>query len=140
MVFILDEGAVFQVPIQEIWSYFGALEKHQHPSMKNMRAELAGEGVLFLSWENDMTDSSGNNKAKLTMYPPSGFVIEFLEGPFAGTKEFEYYIPRGNQTGITAVGEWMSPNLNDSQLKKAATDFLNTVFREDEENFSRMKR
>ena len=140
MVFILDEGGVFQVPLDQIWAFFGDMAKHAHPTMKNMHVEPAGENALNMSWEGTVNNSITSNKAKLTMFPPSGFAMEFTEGPFTGTKEFEYYIPKGNQTGITSVGVWMSPILNDDQLKKEAMNFLDTVFREDEANFARMKK
>ena len=48
------------------------------------------------------------SKVKGTMYYPVGFVLEYIEGHFARSKSFTYYIPTqvGNKTSVTVVGDF----------------------------------
>jgi len=71
-------------------------------------------------------------KLRVTRFYPFGVAIELLEGPLAGSKFFNYYIPNGNKTGVTVVGEFKSPIMTDeSQLRQAVLSFLEQAFNED---------
>ena len=56
----------------------------------------------------------------------------------AGSKSFSYYTPKGNETGITVVGEWKSKMMTDDQIRQAVMDFLQTVFNEDQANLAKL--
>ena len=49
MVFIIDEGSVFKGPIDKVWKLAASEGQHAHPSLKNVKAEPAGENSMFLS-------------------------------------------------------------------------------------------
>jgi hypothetical protein len=50
----------------------------------------------------------------------------------SGSKFFNYYIPNGNKTGVTVVGDFKSPMIYDeNQLKQAVMSFLEQAFNED---------
>jgi hypothetical protein len=102
MVFILDEGSVFELPFDKLWEYLPS-EKHSHPVSKLISRELSGN-VLTITAEREINGKTVRTKLRMTVYPPLGVVQEYLEGPAAGSKAFLYYYPVGNKTGITVVG------------------------------------
>ena len=86
MVFLLDEGSVFDAPIDKIWTYLRS-DGHQHPSMKILNREMVGNTVIITS-ERNMMGKTVRVKIKNTLYPPFGIVQEHLEGPTASSKAF----------------------------------------------------
>jgi hypothetical protein len=140
MVFILDQGSVFDAPLEKIWKLMFSHSEHKHPSMKNFKVEPTADPSSFIgTWESELKGTAIPFKAKFTYFPPVGFTMEHLEGPFAGSKEFEYYTPMGDKTGITCVGEYKAVGMSDDQLRAATAFFYDKVFREDQDNLARMK-
>ena len=138
MVFILDEGSVFNGPLDKVWKLNASEGQHNHPSLRNMSSEMDGERVV-LKYESKMKDGTyAKEKVRLTFYPPVGTATEVLEGPRAGSKSFQFYIPKGSKTGITVVGDFKSPTLSDSDLKFFVMQFLDTVFNEDQKNLAKV--
>jgi hypothetical protein len=141
MVFVLDEGGIFEAPLEKIWELNRSTIFHKHPSMKGMRAErTADPSTIFLTWESEAEGTTFKNKAKLIFLPPIGFTMDFVEGPLAGSRDFEYYTPMGGKTGITCVGDWKwAPGgLSDDQLRALVIEFYDEAFREDKENLAKM--
>ena len=62
---------------------------------------------------------------------------EYLDGPFAGSKVFQYYIPKGDKTEVVMVGNLVSPSLPDDKVKVLYEDYVQVVF--DEDNVSMSK-
>ncbi len=131
MVFIKDEGGYFKGPIDKVWKL---VQLHStdltniHLAVKNPTTETLSETSGITTWD----DEKGRRiKAKSEVYAPIGLAIEFLEGPFAGSRFFNYYTPRGDTTGITVVGEFESPSMSDEELKEAVAAFLEQGFNED---------
>ena len=56
----------------------------------------------------------------------------------AGSRSFQFYTPKGNETGVTVVGEFVAKGVPEVALKGAVLAFLGTVFDEDQKNLSRM--
>jgi hypothetical protein len=140
MVFVIDEGSVFDAPLERIWRLNRSPFEHRHQSMKNFRVERTADPSTFLAtWEIEAKGSTFDVKAKFVYFPPLGFAMDYLEGPLAGSKEFQYYTPMGDKTGITCVGEFRAPGFSDEQLKVAVMDSYEKVFREDQDNLARMK-
>jgi hypothetical protein len=138
MVFIVDEGSVFKGPLDKVWKLNASEGQHNHPSLKNSKAEPAGENAMILSYDVDMGGKTARVRSKLTMVPPLGTLAETLEGPMAGSKSFQFYTPRGNETGVTVVGQWKSSVMSDDQIRTAVMGFLQTVFDEDQANLSKV--
>jgi hypothetical protein len=68
-----------------------------------------------------------------------GVAIELLEGPMTGSKFFNYYIPNKNKTGVTVVGDFKSPIINDeAQLRQIVLSFLEQAFKEDSTYLKKM--
>ncbi|MCH8022168.1 MAG: hypothetical protein IH932_00265 [Thaumarchaeota archaeon] len=131
MVFIKDEGGYFKAPLDKVWKL---VQLHSteltkiHKGVKNPITETLSETSEITTWDDE---NGGKIKARLEVFAPIGLAIEFLEGPFAGSKFFNYYTPRGDTTGITVVGEFKSPSMSDEELKEAVTAFLEQGFNED---------
>ena len=138
MVFIVDEGSRFKAPLDKVWKLNQSEGQHSHPSLRNMSGEMEGEHMI-LSYETKMPDGSWvKQKARSTAFPPLGVVYETIEGPMAGSKSFQFYTPKGKETGVTVVGEFVSKGANDSDVKKGVMAFLSAVFDEDQKNLSKM--
>ena len=138
MVFIVDEGSVFKGPLDKIWKLNSTEGQHSHPSLKNSETEPAGENALIMTYDVDMDGRTTRVRNKLTMVPPLGELFEVLDGPMAGSKSFQFYTPKGSETGVTVVGEWKSTVMSDDQIKQAVMGFLQTVFDEDQSNLAKI--
>jgi hypothetical protein len=138
MVFIFDEGSQFKAPLDKVWKLNQSEGEHSHPSLRNQKGEQQGEHFI-LSYETQMPDGSwASHKTRTTAYPPLGIAFETLEGPMAGSRSFQFYTPKGNETAVTVVGEFVSKGVPDPDLKNAVMAFLGTVFDEDQKNLALM--
>jgi len=138
MVFLSDGGSEFDASLDKVWKLNMTEGSHSHPSLRNARSEMDGEHPI-LHYETQMPDGSwAKNKVRLTLFPPVGVAFETLEGPMAGSKSFQYYTPKGSKTGVTVVGQWVSPGVSEQVLKGAVLSFLETVFKEDQANLARL--
>ena len=139
MVFILDEGSTFNGPLDKVWKLNATEGQHPHLSLRNYSVQPITPTDMWVTWESTVAGKNEKHKAKFTLLPPLGYSFDYTEGPFTGSKTFQYYIPKGGKTGVTVVGDWKSPTLSDDQLKKEAWKFLETVFNEDQKNLANLK-
>ena len=137
MVYLLDEGSVFDMSIDKIWKYLQS-EEHRHPSIKMVNREVIGNTVVITS-ERNIMGKVALTKIKNTLYPPFGLVQEHLEGPLAGSKAFQYYTPKGDKTGITVVGDFVIKGLDDKATREAVLAQAQITFDEDNANLKKMK-
>ena len=79
-----------------------------------------------------------SHKLRMTMFAPVGFLLEYVDGPLTGTKLMQYYVPKGDKTGVTIVGEAKSAFLKDEQLKAAVMAGLEAAWKEDRENLKKL--
>ena len=139
MVYILDEGSEFDAPLERIWKYMESDEEHEHKSVKVISFEMQGENTVVLENEVSLPNMPPvRNKIKMTMFPPFGMVQEYLEGPMAGSKSFQYYIPKGNKTGTTVVGDFVAKGMDDDSVKQVTMQVLDLVFNEDNANLRKL--
>ncbi len=133
MVHLIDEGSHFDAPIDQVWKYLQSDEDHRpaHKGRRNFQRTALNESSFINSWEQDNRGTWVKIVNKVTPLPPVGIAVEFLEGPMAGSKFFNYYTPRGNRTGVTVVGEFTSAQIPASQLEPAVRGVLQEVFEED---------
>jgi hypothetical protein len=131
MVFILDEGSLFELSFDKLWDYLPS-EKHAHPVAKLISREISGN-VLTIASDRDINGKIVRTKLRMTIFPPLGVVQEYLEGPAAGSKAFLYYYPVGNKTGITVVGDFtISGTSDDESTRRAVAQMMERSFTEDE--------
>jgi hypothetical protein len=139
LVYILDEGSVFDAPIDRIWTYVQSDTEHDHKAIKPVSMEMQGDNVAMLTIDVTMSNMpTTRHKIKSTYYAPFGFVQEYIEGPMTGTKSFQYYIPKGNKTGVTVVGNFVVAGMDDDMTRRIATGFLELAFNEDNENLKKL--
>jgi hypothetical protein len=133
MVFIADWGSVFDAPVDVVWRYLQSDTDHavSHQGRRNVERKPINENTVMLSWRQETDGKWIRVTNRLTFHPPVGFFVEPLEGPMAGSKFFNYYIPKGKQTEVVVVGEWKSPTIPADQLEKAVMANLEKVFQED---------
>ncbi len=142
MVYIVDEGSVYDAPLDRVWKLGEAHAtniKEIHPSFLNYRSEKVGENAQLNTWETEVEGRRIKTRSRFTAYPPLGTAIEMLEGPMAGSKFFNYYVPKGVRTQVNVVGEFMSPMMSDDQLRPAVLSFLDQAFKEDSTYLKRMR-
>jgi hypothetical protein len=135
MVFVKDEGSLFDAPLGKIWEYLQSEDDHgpSHKGRRNFERKPAGENAVILSWEQDIDGKWIRMSNRLTFHAPIGFFVEPLEGPMAGSKFFNFYIPRGNQTEVVVVGDWASKMIPPAQLEQAVWANLEKIYHEDSE-------
>ena len=138
MVYILDEGSVFDVPLESLWEYLPS-DAHKHPSMNLISREVQGNVVTVTS-ERNVDGKMVRSKLKITLYPPLGLVQEYIEGPGAGSRAFTHYAPKGGKTVITVVGDFKIAGMSDEEgTKKAVMQMLELSFNEDADTLKKMK-
>ncbi len=135
MVHIVDEGSVYEAPIDKVWKLGQAHQtdiRKIHPGFLNYRSEPVSENVQLQTWETEAQGRRMKTKAKYTVFPPVGQAIEILEGPLAGSKFFNFYTPKGpNRTAVTVVGDFKSSMLPEDQVRPSVLQFLEQAFNED---------
>ena len=132
MVFLRDEGGVFEATLEEIWKFLGSgaphSDAHHH---REVRREILSENSGTYSWVQEFGGLSVRFTMRWVAFVPVGLAYEVLEGPFAGSKFFLYYTPNGVRTGVTVVGEFMSTSIPPAQLEAAVDRFFSDEFEQD---------
>lgn len=133
MVFVADWGSRFDAPVDVIWKYLQSDDDHgpSHKGRRNFDRKAVNENTIVLSWEQDMEGSWVRLSNRLTFHPPVGFFVEAMEGPMAGSRFFNYYVPHGDKTEVVVVGDWDSKTIPAAQLEKAVVANLEKIFHED---------
>jgi hypothetical protein len=142
MVRIVDDGSHFDAPIEKVWKLVEAHGEHFeeiHPDVRNPKMSPAGPNQGVVEWVHEEGGMKMPMKIRITTVAPTGQVIEFLEGPLAGSTVFNYYTAKGQKTGVTAIGDFKSAVLPGPQLEAAAHQFLDSGFDADSAYLRRMK-
>jgi hypothetical protein len=112
MVFIEDREGIFDAPIDKVWKLAKAHSAEGskiHPSAKNIETTMLDENTFINSWYENIHEQTVKIKMKGTIFYPLGIAFEIIEGPFAGSTYFIYYVPRSdNKTGVVLAGEFSS--------------------------------
>ena len=140
MVFLRDEGSVFDAPLELVWQFVGSGDRHSeaHGHSKTHRKPLPGNSGEY-SWEQPFLGAAPRFTMRWTSFYPTGLAYEVLEGPFAGSTFFLYYTPRGDRTGVTVVGEFVSPTLPTAEIAAAVDRFFATEFAQDHSAVQRLQ-
>jgi hypothetical protein len=142
LVYVEDKGSKFKAPLSKVWQLVHAHNTEGvkiHPDHKNMLGQAVSENSLLLSWDMEVNGRPLRIHVKLTYYPMTGYVMEFLEGSFAKSAVFTYYIPRGDETEVVVIGDWKSPSIPESGLKEVVLDYLEHEFNQDAAYLKTMK-
>lgn len=132
MVFVRDEGSVYDAPLDVVWEFFGSGQPHSDAHRhRSVRREKISASSGSYSWEQDFRGESAHFTMRWTSFAPVGLGYEVLEGPFAGSKFFLFYTPQGARTGLTVVGEFTSPTIPAARVAEAVDEFFSTEFEQD---------
>ena len=132
----MDEGSTFDSPIDKIWKYLQS-DQHRHPSVKVLNREVNGNTVVLTS-ERNIMGKPAQVKVKNTLYPPFGMVQEHIEGPLKGSRAFQFYIPKGEKTAVTVVGDYVVQGMDEQSIRQIVLQQAQTVFDEDNSNMKNM--
>jgi hypothetical protein len=132
MVFLRDEGSVFEAPIDAVWRFVSSRDHHSeaHGHRRSERRPI-GENVGEYSWEQDFDGRPERFTMRWTAFVPLGVAYEVLEGPFTGSKFFLYYESRGARTAVSIAGEFVSPTLPEADIPSAVDRFFAREFEQD---------
>ncbi|MCI4336135.1 MAG: hypothetical protein L3K17_02930 [Thermoplasmata archaeon] len=133
MVFIQDEGGVFDAPLKVVWEFLNSADAHTAAHRhREVRRDRASEDSGTYSWDQDFLGSPTRFTMRwYTPLAPFGISYDVLEGPLRGSKFFVYYTPLGDRTAVGIVGEFVSPTLRDDQIAPAVERFFALEFQQD---------
>ncbi|MFY9716911.1 MAG: hypothetical protein WAK40_03120 [Thermoplasmata archaeon] len=132
MVFVRDEGSVIDAPLDVVWEFVGSgdahSEAHRHRAWRRERGE--GNSGTY-SWEQEFAGGVARFTMHWVSYHPLGVAYDVLEGPFTGSRFFLYYTPLGARTGVSVVGEFLSPSIPAVRLESEVLRFFAVEFNQD---------
>jgi hypothetical protein len=133
MVFIKDEGSVFDAPIDVVWAYQDSGKDHDavHKTTRNGTFEKVSAITFIYAAERNFRGKWAPDRFRITVIPPVSMIMEWLEGPLAGSKFMYVYTPKGNKTGIDVYGEFTSKTLPPDEVEAAAREWLASEFEAD---------
>ena len=132
MVFVRDEGSVYNAPLEEVWRFLSSPERHTaaHQHRNVSRTSLPGNAGEY-SWEQDFEGKPERFTMRWVAFSPFGIAYEVLEGPFVGSKFFAYYRSRGPKTRVTIVGDFVSPSIPEPRIETSILGFFAKEFEQD---------
>lgn len=132
MVFVRDEGSVYNAPLEEVWRFLSSSSDHSeaHRHRNVSRKPLPGNSGEY-SWEQEFEGKPERFTMRWTAFPVFAIAYEVLEGPFVGSKFFAYYRPRGRKTRVTMVGDFVSPSIPAARLETSVLGFFAREFEQD---------
>jgi Polyketide cyclase / dehydrase and lipid transport len=134
VVRVRDEESRFDASLASVWQLVRAHRREMpsiHPTVRNVRVEQLAEGIGLASWEMEFLGTPVTMRTRVVQFPPLGKLIEYLQGPLAGSKELTYYTPEGERTRVSVVGEYRSPTLPEDDLADAVARWHAVEFDED---------
>lgn len=142
MVFVRDEGSVFDAPLAVVWDFFGSGQEHSDAHRhRDVERQRVGDHSGQYAWSQDFVGKPERFVMRWTSFPPVGFGYEVLEGPFSGSRFFLCHEPKGSKTAVTVAGEFTSPTNPEDRLAAAVDAFFTTEFEQDPAAISeRMRR
>lgn len=132
MVFLRDEGSVFEAPLDEVWAFVGSGDHHSgaHEHRRTRRISQSPR-VGEYSWEQSFDGAPTRFTMRWTSFHPLGIAYEVLEGPFEGSRFFLWYEARASRTAVSVVGEFVSPTLAAGEIDAAVRRFFDREFEQD---------
>lgn len=133
MVYVKDEGSVFDAPIDFVWKYIFGGEDHDssHKTTRKPTFEKYSDITLLYASERLLRGKWMPDKLRISMFPPVSVVTEWLEGALEGSKLVYVYSPEGDQTRIDVYGEFTSKTIPAAEVEAAAREFLDREFADD---------
>jgi hypothetical protein len=133
MVYLRDEGSLFDAPIDFVWKYVlgGAAHDAAHTTTRKPKFEKVSEITFIYASERHLRGKWAPDRMRISMFPPVSVVTEWLEGALAGSRFVYVYSPAGDKTRIDVYGEFTSKTLPASDVEAAAREFLDSEYAAD---------
>jgi hypothetical protein len=133
MVYLKDEGSVFEAPIDFVWEYIYGGQGHDsvHKTTRNSKFGKVSDITILYGSERLPRGKWAPDQLRISMFPPISVVTEWLEGVLAGSKLVYLYSPQGDKTRIDVYGEFTSKSLPPEEVEAAAREFLESEFAAD---------
>jgi len=133
MVFVKDEGSVFDAPIEFVWKYLTGAEEHDsaHKTTRNSKFAKYSDITFLYGSERLLGGKWAADQLRISIFPPVSVVTEWIEGVLEGSKLVYVYSPEGERTRIDVYGEFTSTSLVAKDVEAAAREFLDTEFAAD---------
>lgn len=138
MVFVRDEGDEFDVPLDAVWAFVSSGDHHSaaHHHRANSRERLSDRSGEY-RWEQEFDGRPTRFAMRWVSYHPVGIAYDVTEGPFAGSRFFLHYTPRGARTAVGILGEFVSPTIPKDEIAAAVDRFFAREFEQDREAMRR---
>jgi hypothetical protein len=142
MVRIIDEGSIFDAPIETVWKFiFGGGDHDKvHTTTRNGKFQNVSDCTILYTAERNHGGKWRSETMRLSFFPPVATVQEWLKGPFAGSKWIYVYTPVGKKTRIDVYGEFTSKAMSPAKLRAFAKAFLDSEFADDAPAIRKMSR
>ncbi len=133
MVYVKDEGSVFDAPIDFVWKYIygGADHDSAHKTTRNPTFAKVSDITFLYGSERLLRGKWAPDKFRISMFPPVSVVTEWVEGVLAGSTFVYLYSPQGRKTRIDVYGEFTSKTLPAGEVEATAREFLELEFAAD---------
>jgi hypothetical protein len=132
MVFVHDEGSVFDAPLEEVWKFLGSPGAHEHAHRhRAVRRTPLGEEAGEYSGEQDWDGRPTRFTMQWRSFHPLGIAYRVVEGPFEGSAFFLYYTPLGPRTAVTIVGDFRSSSIPSNEVADSVDRFFALEFEQD---------
>ena len=133
MVYVKDEGSVFEAPIDFLWTYIfgGADHDSAHKTTRNPKFTKISDVTILYGSERYLRGKWAADQFRISMFPPIAVVTEWLEGVLEGSKFVYLYTPQGERTRVDVYGEFTSKTVPPREVEAAAREFLDTEFSAD---------
>lgn len=141
MVLVVDSGGRLDVSQERLWKLLMAHVPDMakiHAGRDDWKGAMVDDHTLVGTYTNLVGGMRTLIKIRLTIFPPLGFVFEALEGPFSGSKFFQYFVAKGDHLETTVVGDFQSSMIPADRLEKEARGFLQALWEEDLAYLSKM--
>ena len=131
--------------VEEVWrlimSHTDENVPHIHKGILSQRTvQRSGNGMIV---DTLYAAPRGGEPVKVRMrftgYPPSGTLVEVLEGPLAGSWFTNMFVPDGARTRVVTAGDFRGPGLDDAAALRAAAQFLDGAYEEDEAYLKKLR-
>lgn len=133
MVYVRDEGSVFDAPIDVVWSYIfgGGDHDSSHKSTRNPKFGKVSDITITYEAERNFRGKWAPHRLRISMVPPVTVVTEWLEGVLEGSKLVYVYSPEGAKTRIDVYGDFTSKTIPANEVEAAAREWLAGEFDDD---------
>lgn len=133
MVFIEDNGAIYDASLEDLWQYLASPEhgSAHAGSARNLRVTSTDGPNALTSAERRLEGRWTAFVSKTSGFPPLCVCSEELEGDFAGTKFVSVYRPEFHVTRVDLFGDVRSPVFPPEEAHRKFLATLQVAYEED---------